>query len=673
MRSALITLAVLFCATTVAAEKMTFDRLYSIPSYGDIQVAPDGYHIRFVMRTNDLDENKSVSHIWRTTNVGDYTYKATNGPTSEWHPRWLPDGKRIFFLSDRDSDRTQIWQMGFATGSRKVTDLSTGVSSFEIFPDGHRLLVQTRVYPDCHSDSCNERRLAENESNPVQAGTYDRLLYRHYYRWDDGRVNRLLTYDMHTGTYTEVYSGPHDAPTSLLGGYGDYAISPDNEEICFVMHTDSMPAVWPNNDLFVIPSNGGEPIRITDNEGLDTSPRYSPDGRFIAYHEQARKGYESDQRDLVLYDRQTGDRNNLTGSFDRSVGQYCWSPDAKYIYFLAIEHGFNKIWRADIEQEKIELLWKAASYGNLAIHPDGGSLFVTRSLSDKPYEIIRVGVDSSSWLQITDSAEQAVSGIEMNQAEEFWFEGALGDSVHGFLTLPPDFDSTRKYPLVLLIHGGPQWCWLGHFNYYGWNTQLMAAQGYVVAQIDPHGSIAYGLAFKEYVSGNWGRGDYEDLMKGVDYLIETRPFIDSTRMAALGRSYGGFMTNWICGHTDRFRCLITIDGTSEHVSQYGATEELWFPEWEYKGTPWTNREEYDRSSPITYAADFKTPMMIIHGQRDYRVDLSQALQMFTALQRQGVPSELVYFPDEGHSIGKLANLRYVYDKQLNWLKRWLVP
>jgi dipeptidyl aminopeptidase/acylaminoacyl peptidase len=261
--------------------------------------------------------------------------------------------------------------------------------------------------------------------------------------------------------------------------------------------------------------------------------------------------------------------------------------------------------------------------------------------------------------------------LEMNAATDFWFAGFNGDSVQGFLTLPPGFDSTKKYPLAFLIHGGPQWCWLQDFNYYGWNTQLMAAQGYVVAQVNPHGSVGYSQAFKEYVSGHWGKGDYQDLMLGVDYLLSKYPFIDSTRMAALGRSYGGFMINWICGHTDRFKCLVCIDGTFNHIADYCTTEELWFPEWEFKGSPWTNREEYIRSSPSTYVENFKTPTMVIHGELDYRVDPSEAFQMFTSLQRMGVPSQLLYYPDEGHQIHKLKNLRDVYQKQFEWLRRWL--
>ncbi len=658
--------------TPIVARHITFDDLYSVPRYGDIQISPEGSRVLFVMTTRDLTANSSESHIWMIYDGRIDPMQLTSGENSAYHPRWSPDGQWIFFLSSDDSGTTQIWRMGQHGGEKRlVTKLSTGVSSFQVFLSNDKLLIVSRVFPDCHADSCNQARHLEQDGNPVKARLYDKLLYRHYNRWDDGKVNRMLIYDINSGSYQEVYGEPDDAPTSLLGGSGDCAISPDGEEICFAMNTTDNPAVRVNNDLFVISSNGGDPIKITDNGGLDQSPQYSPDGRFIAYHSMARAGYESDQRDLVLYDKGEGMHVNLTTEFDRSIGGYQWGPDSDYIYFSAIEHGLAKIYRIEIATDKVDTLLDTAVYGEMQVSPDGKFMIVSRSQSHKPYELYRFDIESKVLSQFTEYTEVIIADLDMNQGEDFWFVGAMDDSVHGWLTLPPDFDSTHKYPLVLLIHGGPQWCWLGDFNYYGWNTQLMAAQGYVVAQIDPHGSVGYGLKFKEYVSGNWGKGDYEDLMKSVDHLIETHSFIDSTRMAALGRSYGGFMANWICGHTDRFKCLVSIDGTYNHISGYGSTEELWFPEWEYKGTPYDNWDEYVRSSPVTYAKNFKTPTMVIHGQKDYRVDLSEGLQMFTALQRLGVPSQLLYLPDEGHNARKLQNLRVIYEKQFEWLKRWL--
>jgi dipeptidyl aminopeptidase/acylaminoacyl peptidase len=672
-----ITLAVIFLAIlpplSSGVEKITFNDLYSIPRVSDAQFSPDGRQIAFALTTTDIDEESSVSHIWTINRDGTGLRQLTTGSTGEWNPRWPPNGKSISFESDRDGSG-QIWLLPLEGGeARKLTSLSTGAWGAVWSPRSDRITFVSEVYPDCESDSCNAARLKEIEDNPIEARLHDHLLYRHYNSWDDGKVSQLFEHDIDKDRTYQLTFGPYDAPTATLGGYTDYAISNDGSEICYVMNTDSIPTLSTNNDLFIHDSTAGQQIRITSNPGQDVSPFYSPDDKYIAYLSQDQAGYESDQFDLILYDRKSGTTNNLTEDFDRSVGYFRWGPKSRYIYFLALNHGFNMVWRIDVTQKEVESLLSDAVYRDLAVSPDGKALLVARSLSDQPYELYLFDLASKNLTRLTYFTEDIIGRIDVTRAGEFWFEGALGDSVHGFLTFPPDYNAQNKYPLILLIHGGPQWCWLGDFNYYGWNTQLTAAQGYVVAQIDPHGSAGYGAGFKEYVSGNWGRADYEDLMLGVDYLIGEYPAIDSNRMAALGRSYGGFMTNWICGHTDRFKCLITIDGTFNHVSDYYSTDELWFPEWEFKGTPWTNYEEYRRSSPATYVENFRTPTMIIHGQEDYRVDVSEALAMYTALQRKGVPSQLLYFPDEGHSIRKLKNLRYVYEKQFEWLARWLAP
>jgi dipeptidyl aminopeptidase/acylaminoacyl peptidase len=512
--------------------------------------------------------------------------------------------------------------------------------------------------------------LEQDKSNPVKAKLFNHLPFRHYNKWADEKIYQLFVSDT-IGNYYRLTDGKHNAPTATLGGYTDYTFSNDGSEICFVMNTDSNLAVSINNDLFITPVEGGKATMLTENKGQDHTPLYSPDGKYISYLSQARAGYESDQNELILYNRKTGDKENITNNFDRSIGYYLWSPDSRYIYFNAIEYGFYKVYRINILNKNIEKLLDDAVYHLHSISSDGRYLAVTRSLSHQPYELYIFDISSKELERLTYFTEDIVKDLDMKPAENFWFEGFNGDSIHGFITYPPDFNPDNKYPLVLLIHGGPQWCWIGDFNYYGWNTQLTSAQDYIVVQIDPHGSIGYGLKFKEHVSGNWGRGDYEDLMLGVDYLLEKHPFIDSTRMAALGRSYGGFMVNWICGHTDRFKCLISIDGSFNQFSDFYTTDELWFPIWEFKGTPVTNPEEYRRASPLTYVENFKTPTMIIHGQRDYRVDVSEAFQMFTALQTMGVPSQFLYFPDEGHSIRKLENLRHVYEKQFEWLAKWL--
>ena len=656
---------------TIHADNIKFDDLYSYPMVSTPRFSPDGKQIAFTVETYDLDSNSSEKHVWKMNSDGSEQARITNGTSSEWNPIWSPNGRQIIYESDKDtSDQIYFWDFE-KNNSKKLTSLTMEAWDAIISPSGEKILFISESYPGCITDNCNKIKKVEEDANPIKARLYEKLMFRHYKYWDDDCVSQLFIFDIRGDSLYQLTEEIHDVPTSTLGGYIDYTFSNDGSEICFVMNRDSILALSTNNDLFTVPVSGGEPVKITQNKGQDHTPRYSPDGKYISYRSQARAGYESDQYELILYKRKPGEITDLTTDFDYSVGNYIWGPKSEYIYFLSIKHGFNMLYRINIKNQKVENLLSDGVYGDFDLSPDGKQIVLLRSLSDEPDEIYLYTIKSKKLKRLTYFTEEMTNRLNMYRADQFRFKGFNGDSVHGFFTLPPDFDSTKKYPLTYLIHGGPQWCWLSNFNYYGWNTQLLAAQGYVVAQVNPHGSVGYGLKFKEYVSGNWGKGDYEDLMLGVDYLLETYPFIDWTRMAALGRSYGGFMINWINGHTDRFKCMICIDGTFNQISEYGTTDELWFSEWEAKGTPWTNYKEYVRSSPSTYAADFKTPTMFIHGQLDYRVDVSEAFQAFTTLQRMGIPSQLLYFPDEGHSLKKVGNIRYVYEKQLEWLARWL--
>ncbi|MBD3170355.1 MAG: prolyl oligopeptidase family serine peptidase [candidate division Zixibacteria bacterium] len=437
------------------------------------------------------------------------------------------------------------------------------------------------------------------------------------------------------------------------------------------MNTDSSLELSTNNDLFIVSAEGGTYTRITGNPANDAAPHYSPDGKYIAYKAMSRPGFESDKNVLTLYNRKNGGTVKLTEDFPLSVGDIIWASNSKEIYFTAIESGHVSLYKLPLKKRNIEKVLSGAVHWKFQLFPDNRGLCYIKIAADRPGEIYTFDIKNGTEVRLTYYTENLFSKLDVQPPEHFCFEGADGDSIHGMLTYPPGFDESRKYPLVLLIHGGPQWTWLDEFNYYGWNKYLVAAQDYIVVQIDPHGSRGYGQDFTDAVSKDWGGKDYRDLMMGLDYLIAEHDFIDENKLAAMGRSYGGYMTNWIEGQTGRFKCLVTVDGLFDLISAYYTTEELWFPEWEMGGPPWEDPRLYGERSPIAYLENFKTPMLIVHGQKDYRVDLSQALGMFTVLQRKGVESRLLYFPDEGHSIHGMKNLEYFYEVQFDWLAKYL--
>jgi dipeptidyl aminopeptidase/acylaminoacyl peptidase len=477
----LIILTIILSAFSLWAKDISFNDLYSIPSCSDPQISPDGMLVAFGLHTSDPSTNIEQDHLWIMNSDGLNVRQLTYGSSSEWQARWLPDGKSILFLSDREGG-AQVWMLPMNGGeTHRVTAIPTLVSEFEMFPKNRTIIFESRVFPECQNDSCIKAAIESAEEDKNKLKLYDKLLYRHYNNWADDRVKRMYMANIDDSSTTAIYSSRFDTPTSLLGGFRDYAVSPDGKEICFAMTTDSMPAAWPNNNLYIITPPNKDANEFTDGPGLETTPRYSPDGKLLSYLGTARAGYESDQRDLMVYNRGSKKTVNLTDKFDRSINEYVWDPKSQYICFTAFERGFSKVWRVGINSGKIEKLLDDAVYGDLHFSPDGSYLIVNRSLSNQPAELYRYDIAKRKLSRLTHFADKAIADLKMSPTEEFWFIGVSGDSVHGFLTRPPDFDSNKKYPLALLIHGGPQFCWLRNFNYYGWNTQLMAAQGYIIA------------------------------------------------------------------------------------------------------------------------------------------------------------------------------------------------
>jgi len=723
----------------------TFEDMMALKRIGEPIVSPDGKWVLFSAIDVSLETNTKVPHVWVVPTAGGEPRAIIPGQQSD-RPRWAPDGKRFLFLSSKEGG-SQIWiadfdgAKGTVTGTHKLTAIATEADGPIWSPDGKNIVFVSNVYPVCDGApaqelACNAKKVQEANTSKVKAQIFTRLLYRHWNAYKEGKRSHLfvisadnveprsepgkIILDYETVPPRDLTPGDHDVPPFSLGGQDDYAFSPDGQEICYTSNHDEVEALSTNNDLFIVPVTGGAAKKITDNPASDSSPLYSPDGKFIAYRAQVRPGYESDRFRLMLYNRRNGHIRNLTENFDRWVGTYTWDHDSSKIFFVADDKGDAPIYSisldtaviggdegndttAHLKKNNIKLIVPGHN-DDLAVTHDGKSLLFTRMSVRFPNEIFRatlpqagsegaatvfeaqeVCTDSSgkikpegcktanvekSEVQLTDLNHGVLSRVEMSPLETFWFTGAANDKVEGFLVKPPNFDPKKKYPVKFIVHGGPE-VPEGDLWSYRWNPELFAANGYVVIMINFHGSPGYGQKFIDAINGDWGGAPFEDLMKGLDDAERTYPFIDKDRECALGASYGGYMVNWILGHSNRFKCIVSHDGTFNNESAWGTTEELWCEEWEFKGPLYSNRELYRKWSPHLSALNFKTPTLVIHGQLDYRLDASEGFQLFTTLQRLKVPSKMLYFPDEGHWVLKPQNSQLWFKTVNDWVDQWV--
>ena len=679
-RRILITVFLLGCISQAQSRRpFTFEDMMALQRVGEPQVSPDGHWVAFRAVKVDLKANTRTPHLWVVPMTGGEEKQLTSGVSGEDRPRWSPDGKHLAYISSQGGS-AQVWIVDFdgAAGNltgepRRVTSISTEADGELWSPDGQNILFVSSVYPDCKDDACNKARAEARARSKVKASVFTRLFYRHWSSYTGGKRSHLFVVPAGGGVARDLTPGDHDAPPFQLSGSDLYAFSPDGKEVAFTSNISEVEATSTNNDLFTVPVDGGTPKKLTDNPASDSTPRYSPDGKYIAYLAQVRPGYESDRFRLMLYDRATGQRHSLTENFDRWVGGFVWAPDSSRIYFVAEDKGEQPIYTISINDGDVRRLERGTN-DDLDITRDGKGLLFTRTSVRAPNEIYVAELANNARVgaarQLTHLNDALLSQIEMSPLQSFWFTGSEKSRVQGFLLKPPGFDAQKKYPVKFLIHGGPQGAWDDSWSY-RWNPELFAAEGYVVVMINFHGSTGYGQKFIDAINGDWGGRPYVDLMRGLDYVERTYPFVDRDRECALGASYGGYMINWILGHTTRFKCLVSHDGMFNTESAYGTTEELWFPEWEFKGTPWTNRAMYRRWSPHLFAANFKTPTLVVHGQLDYRLDVSEGFQLFTTLQRLGVPSKMLYFPDEGHWVLKPQNSQLWYKTVNQWVDTWV--
>ena len=669
-----VLLLVLALACTASAQTFrpfTITDLLKVRRVGDPQLSPDGRTIAYTVTDIDMVANRGIPQIYLVPVAGGEPKLLPSGLRTS-SPRWSPDGKRIAYTSGG-----QIWTIDVASGeTKKITNLSTGASDPVWSPDGKMIAFVSDVYPDCTTDDCNKKRDQQAEESKVKAKTIDRLLYRHWNAWKDNKRTHIFVVSLDNGDARDLTPGDYDSPPFSLGGPTNYAFSPDSTKLAFVSNRDKVEATSTNSDIFIVPVTGGDPTRITaSNLAADEGPVFSPDGRYLAYRSQSRPGFESDLWKLMLYDRQSGKSRSLTDRLDNYVESITFTPDSQRILITVGERGLQPVYSVSVNGE-IKKLIADGSNDSVEVSNDGRTLVFTRSSSTMPTEIFRANMDGSNVAQVTHTNDAYLSAFNLRPQEPVSWTGAGGTKIQGWIVKPANFTPTKKWPLVVLIHGGPQGAWNDNWGY-RWNPQVFASAGYVVFTPNPRGSTGFGQKFVDEISGDWGGKAYMDIMNGVASVISTNNFIDKDRIGAAGASYGGYMIDWIEGHNNdkrfRFKVLVSHDGVYNLASMYGATEELWFTDWEFKGTPWTNPQMYEHWSPSNFVKNFNTPMLVVHGEMDYRVPVTEGLQLFTALQRMGVDSKLLYFPDEGHWVLKPQNSELWYHTVLDWLGKYLKP
>lgn len=679
----LMLLAVGFTAALLAQNKrpITYDDLIAMKRLDHVAISPDGNWLAYNVREYSLKSNSYHSNIFIQSADGRQIRQLTSANKKDLHPVWSPDGQSIAFVSNRDGSY-QLYLMPLYGGEpRRISKISTGVTpnEFHWTPDGRYIIFTTEVYPHCEDDECNRQVNENRESDKVKAQLIEKLPYRVWDSWKEGRRSQMILLDVATGKTTDLIQGDYDVPPIDLGGNNDISISPDGKWVAFTMNIEPNLAWSTNNDIFLMPVTGGEPKKISVSKGVDCQPIFSPDGKYIAWTSMKRAGYEADKKDVVVYEMATGKITNLTERFDRSASQVAWSPNSRRLYFDADDEGYHTIYQIPLEGGTPTPLMKEKRYDAL-IGAAGDLIIFKRMSMTFPFELYSVKSNGSDMKVLTELNKDLLAQLDMNEPEEFWFEGANKTRVHGFLLKPPGFNPNRKYSLIYLIHGGPQGAWSNSWHY-RWNAQLFATRlpgghpGHVVALVNPRGSTGYGQKFTDEINKDWGGKPYEDLMKGLDYLLSKYPFIDKNRLGAAGGSYGGYMVNWINGHTDRFKCLVSHSSIMNKFNMYGGTEELWFEEWEMGGPYWEgkNKDTYNKWSPHNYAQNFKTPTLVIHGELDFRVPVIEGMHLFTVLQRKGIDSKFLYFPDEGHFITKPLNGKLWYQTVHAWFERYLIP
>jgi dipeptidyl aminopeptidase/acylaminoacyl peptidase len=678
MKKLLIVLLISGVCFSLNAENraISFEDMFKAGRLSSLAVSPDGQWIAFAVKIPMLEKNTFETDIYCTDIQGRKLKKLTDSQGNHYAPRFISKDE-ISFVSTR-SGSPQLYRLS-VSGSGPAEkmmkkDIPEGIGSYIWDRGKTRVAFQKDVYPckDTIQDSIDKDRKKQKSGLEVKVLTS--LMYRVWNEWRDGKRSHVFLYDFDQGSSSDLTPGHFDTPPLDLGGHQDFVFSPDGQWFAYVKNTDKMVAISTNNDVFLKNLSTGKEQNLTVlNQGNDMNPVFSPSGKYLAYLSMARAGFEADKKDIILYHLARKTRTNLTENFKFDVNEIVFSPNEKYFYFNVTESVYHPIYRLSLKTGKIRKLLHRVYASDLHISPDNRSLIFLNQRVSLPKEVFRYDIRSQKLIQVTRFNRDVFADVAMNEIELFKFRGARDKEVEGILLKPPFFDPQKKYPMVFLIHGGPQGAWGDDFHF-RWNLSLFASSGYVVVAINFHGSRGYGQPFTDAVSRDWGGAPFIDLVKGQEYAVENFDFIDGNKIVAAGASYGGYMISWIAGHHEKFKysfqCLVSHDGIFDSRSMYYSTEELWFEEWEHGGTPW-NSDLFEKFNPARFVEKFKIPVLIIHGEKDFRVPVSQGLMFFTALQRRGVKSKMLYFPDEDHFVRKPKNARFWWKSVLGWFEEHL--
>jgi dipeptidyl aminopeptidase/acylaminoacyl peptidase len=650
------------CSAAESKRPFTVQDLVRVKRVSEPALSPDGRTVVFTLRETDIGANRGRTDLWAldVATKGAAPRRLTSNTANDSSAQWSSDGRYIYFSSTR-SGSSQVWRLSSSGGeAEQVTSLPLDVGSFKLAPNDTKLAVTVEVFPDCKDFACSRAKLDAEEQSKSTGMTHDRLFVRHWDTWADGRVSRLFLFTLNNGRVDGEpadLSGTLDAdvPSKPFGDAGDYTFSPDSSKVVFSTKLKGSAEAWSTNfDLYEVSVDGGEPRNLTqDNPAWDAQPVFSADGATLAWRAMTRPGFEADRFHIVVADLKSGERRALTQGWDRSVDAIAFSKDGKTLYATADNFGQHPLWAIDVKTGKPTML---SGPGNVEAYTVGEReiIFSLASLKS-PGELYGLTMKGNELRELPRMNADALAPIQLGEPEQFTFPGANGEIVYAYVVKPASFNAARKYPVAFIVHGGPQSSF-GNAWSYRWNPQTYAGAGYASVFIDFHGSPGYGQAFTDSISGDWGGKPLEDLQKGLAAALEKYSWLDANRMCALGASYGGYMMNWMAGNwSDPFRCFVTHDGIFDSRAMAYTTEELWFEEWEHRGTPFEVPEHFEQYNPINHVAAWNKPMLVIHGQLDYRVPYSQGIGVFTALQRRGIPSRLLIFPDENHWVLKPAN------------------